>query len=392
MALQITEFGKGVQNEPLVLQALSDDVNCKAVRLSIGGGLPIIIPNNAVILEQNPEIGTSDAFRFEVASILRAYVKHTLPSLVTGGVFQIQHIYTLATFSELDENGAVLTNLLRPLSLNPLNLKREQNLIDFFVGDTGNPTKKLLSNAPNLQKIKRGDVFYVCTNRASYTIAPDNISDNLPKQQFVIQELDSDDNVTTTSTTNINPTNLILSAQATRKLNPFGLGIEMPTNPDVKGVLVFVRDIYTPFTVRSEIRRYNPIVECAPDSVKLVWINQYGVPEVTYFTANYSTRVTVDNRTSIAPEPVNATFLQGGLNRFKSEETREWTLLHAKTSPQQVKYLAEILRSNLTVLVHEGLNIKVVLTDTNLVDFDKFDSIDEVRFTFVEAKSTVFYD
>lgn len=382
MALTRTEFGEPILNLPRILQYVSDNVACVSVRLSIQttGAVEVFQFIN------EPEVGTSDTFRFEVNKPISNLLVNDFPELLTFSVGLLSGQYLDSTMyvfvaSELDVNGDVLgaSDVLQQTHY-PYNFFRGQLLADFNPDDSGSTDIKFLTNAPNLRKIKRGDFVWLYGNDASYTAGA-------TKQEWVFQSLDDDSNVLEELAFDyINPTQIGTTKKG-------GTGIAIPTPADVLGVtpssiLVFVRDKLTPFTVRSEIKRYNYVEYC--NEYKLFFLNQYNATESIYLTGNKQRQVENSKLTFEQIEPVNATYNQGGIKSYENRFNYSYTLNTGRLNPTEIKYVGEVLYSRKTALLVDGELIEVVLTDSSLRDFDQKDSIDNITFNFVEARSNKF--
>lgn len=382
MTLVRTEFGEPILNQSRILQYISDDVDCVNVRLSIQTTASVEVFR----FINDPEIGTSDTFRFEVNKPISNLLINDFPELLNysisllSGQFLDSTLYVFVA-TELDVNGDVIgaSDVLQQTHY-PYNFFGGQLLADFNPNDTGSTAVRFLTNAPNLRKINRGDFFWLYGNDASYT-------SGTPKQEWVFQSLDSNSDVLEELAFDyVNPTQIGTTKKG-------GTGIAVPTPADVMGVtpsslLVFVRDKATPFTVRSEIRRYNYFDLC--NYYRLFFLNQYNVVESVYLKGNKQRQIENNKSTYEQVEPVNATYNQGGIKSFANDFRYEWVLNTGRVTPQEVKYLAEILYSRKTAIVVDDKLVEVVLTDTTLRDFDEKDSIDNITFNFAEVRTNNF--
>ena len=379
MALITTEFGEPILNLPRILQYVSDDVACVNVRLSIQTAASVEVFQ----FINDPEVGTGDTFRFEVNKPISNLLVNDFPELITyatalsGSKFLDSVLYVFVA-TELDVNGDVLgaSNVLQQTHY-PYNFFRGQLLSEFNPNDTGSINTKFLTNAPNLRKIKRGDFVWLYGNDSSYTAGA-------TKQEWVVQELDVNDDVLTTVTTDyINPTQI-----GTTKKGGTGIPVEMNTDTAVKAVIVFVRDKLTPFTVRSEIKRYNVFVSC--NEYRLFFLNQYNTVENVYLTGNKQRQIENSKLTFEQIEPVNAAYNQGGIKSYENRFNYSYTLNTGRLNPTEIQYIGEVLYSRKTALLVDGELIEVILTDSSLRDFDQKDSIDNITFNFIEVRSNKF--
>ena len=379
MALITTEFGEPILNLPRILQYVSDDVACVNVRLSIQTAASVEVFQ----FINDPEVGTGDTFRFEVNKPISNLLVNDFPELITyatalsGSKFLDSVLYVFVA-TELDVNGDVLgaSNVLQQTHY-PYNFFRGQLLSEFNPNDTGSINTKFLTNAPNLRKIKRGDFVWLYGNDSSYTAGA-------TKQEWVVQELDvNDDVLTTVATDYINPTQI-----GTTKKGGTGIPVEMNTDTAVKAVIVFVRDKLTPFTVRSEIKRYNVFVSC--NEYRLFFLNQYNTVENVYLTGNKQRQIENSKLTFEQIEPVNAAYNQGGIKSYENRFNYSYTLNTGRLNPAEIQYIGEVLYSRKTALLVDGELIEVILTDSSLRDFDQKDSIDNITFNFIEVRSNKF--
>lgn len=376
MALTRTTFGQGVMNLQKIEQYVSDDTDCKTVRLEIqttGGSV-------LFSFENEPEIGTDDTFRFEVNTALASLFTADFPEIedfADADNNTHRFINPLITNArELDADGEQLSAGSDLSDFMPVNLFRGQNLNDFNPDNTGSTDRRFFTNAPNFRPIKRGDFFWLFSGVASYT------GQQLASlQEWVIQTLDADNDVIATTT--IDYSNARSTAFGVFGLT--GIPVQMPTSLTVVALNIFVRDKASPFTQRSEFKRYNVYEGC--NDVKLWFLNQYNVPELVYMKGNVQRQILNNPSRYEQFEPVNANYNQGGIKPFMNEFRYEFTLNTGRVKPVEVQYLAEMLYSNRIAIEYEGRLFEVVLQDTDLRDFDAKDSVDNITFNFIENRT-----
>lgn len=381
MALTRTIFGQAIMNLPRVVQYVSDDADCKTVRLQITttGGVVLFS------FENEPEIGTDDTFRFEINTVLASLFSVGFPEIqdfasASNNTHNTIPLHLLSA-TELDENGDALASDTSPvLNFTPVNLFRNQNVTVFNPNDTGSIQRRFYTNSPNFRPVKRGDFVWVFAGLADYT--GQNHDSN---QEWVIQTLDTDNNVVATTT--IDYENAYFSAGGL-DYGATGIPVQMPTSLTVVGFNVFVRDKASPFTQRSEFKRYNVYEGC--NDIKLWFLNQYNAPELVYMKGNVQRQILNSPSRAVSPEPVNADFNQGGIKPFSNTFRYEFTLNTGRVKPVEIKYLAEILYSQRVAIEYEGRLFEVVLQDTDLRDFDAKDSVDNITFNFIENRNNRF--
>ena len=382
MALTRTIFGEAVLNLPRIFQYVSDNPDCKSVRLTIqraSGGQPI------AIFENEPEIGTDDTFRFEVNNVLSSLYKTDFPEIKTFGdavnntKASIDVVVIFAI--ELDEDGNSLGGALvfTDTIFKPVNFFRGQLQSTFNPDNTGSISRRFLTNSPNLRPIKRGDFFWIFGGISSY----DGSGNTL--QEWVIQTIDEEGDVITTSTIDYeneyyNPLDL--------PYGNTGIPVQMPTDNNVKGINVFVRDKASPFTQRSQFKRWNAYEGC--NDIKLWFLNQYNVPELVYMKGNVQRQILNSPSRYEQFESVNADFNQGGIKPFANKFRYEFSLNTGRVKPVEIEYLAEILYSQRIAIEYDGRLFEVVLQDTDLRDFDAKDSVDNITFNFIENRENRF--
>jgi len=381
MALTTTVFGEPILNQQRIIQYVSDDSNCVSVRLSIQTlGL---IEKFAFI--NDPEVGTDDTFRFEVNKSISNLLVSEFPELLdlsaafTGSKFLSSTAFMFVAI-ELDANGSPLSLTSLTQTHYPYNFFRGQLLAEFNPDSSGSTAIKFLTNAPNLRRIKRGDFIWLYGNNASYDGSGD------PLQEWVLQALDSDNNVLEEVNFDyVNPTVI-----GTTKQGGVGFPINISNTQSTSvATVVFVRDKASPFTVRSEIKRYNEYTKDCGD-YRLFWLNQYNATESIYLSGNKQRQIENSKQTFTQSEPVNATYNQGGVKSYANNFRYSYTLNTGRATPEEIKYFSEILYSRKTALLVDGELIEVVLTDSDLRDFDEKDSVDNITFNFVETRQNTF--
>ena len=386
MALTTTVFGEPILNQQRIIQYVSDNSNCVSVILSIQTFAGV----EKFVFINDPEVGTDDTFRFEVNRPVSDLLVSEFPELLdlsaafTGNKFLSSTLYVFAA-TELDANGDTLSGAT-PIQQThyPYNFFRGQLLAEFNPDSSGSTAIKFLTNAPNLRRLKRGDFVWLYGNNASYDGSGD------PLQEWVIQALDSDNNVILQEEFDyINPT-VSETFSATKKEGGTGFPVFLPSgNALAVSTVVFVRDKASPFTVRSEIKRYNEYTKDCGD-YRLFWLNQYNATESIYLTGNKQRQIENSKQTFTQSEPVNATYNQGGVKSYANNFRYSYTLNTGRATPEEVKYFSEILYSRKTALLVDGVLIEVVLTDSDLRDFDEKDSVDNITFNFVENRQNTF--
>mgnify|MGYP003632976982 CR=1 FL=1 len=382
MATTRTDFGEPILNLQRIIQYVSDNVACKTIKLSIQTFSSV----EKFVFINEPEVGTTNTFRFEVNRPVSSLLISDFPELLnlatalSGSKFLSSDIYVFVS-SELDSNGNVLE--ATPFFFQthyPYNFFRGQLLANFNPDSSGSTAIKFLTNAPNLRRLKRGDFVWLYGNDASYGPT------NAPLQEWVIQDLDSGDNILATSTIDyVNKTQT-----GAIKAGGVGYPIEISSTETTSvSTLVFIRDKASPFTVRSEIKRFNEYTKDCGD-YRLFWLNQYNATESIYLTGNKQRQIENNKQTFTQSEPVNANYNEGGIKSYANNFRYSYTLNTGRATPQEIKYFSEILYSRKTALLVDGVLIEVVLTDSDLRDFDEKDSVDNITFNFTEARQNTF--
>lgn len=401
----INRIGKETINDRLIFEVTDTDPSTVFVSLALGylsypvGGTSsgVIFSPPAAEFLNDPEIGTTDTFRFEVnkatrnfteilfgnsESTLKRYPELLSYDFVTNSNTMISYPYAGVRIQELDVDKNIIstTNFIEDERANvyPLNLYRNESLSSYEMTDTGDSSKEFMTDAPIIQDIKRGDFVWVSVFKTSFEI----VFPYVAKQEIVFQELDASNSVTSTTTRLIQPE---LSDNGVRN-HPTCFQFEMSTDTNVVSFQVFVRDIAAPNTERSLTRRWNARDYC--DEIKLWWLNRFNAMELTYFEGNRATRIDNSRRTVETAEPINATFEQGGTHGFNNEIRRSWKCSIKRNTPEFIKYITGILYSKRTVIEENGELTEVICTDSNVNEFEKDESIQFLTFDFIESKTT----
>jgi len=386
MAIVTTVFGEPILNQQRIIQYVTDNTSCKSFKLSI----QTLAGVEKFVFINDPEVGTDDTFRFEVNRPVSDLLVDDFPELLdlsaalTGDKFLSSTLYVFAA-TELNANGDTLIGATPILQTHyPYNFFRGQLLAEFNPDSSGSTAIKFLTNAPNLRRIKRGDFIWLYGNNASYDGSDD------PLQEWVMQSLDSDNNVLEEVNFDyVNPT-VYSTFRGETKQGGVGFPINISNTESTSvATVVFVRDKASPFTVRSEIKRYNEYTKDCGD-YRLFWLNQYNATESIYLSGNKQRQIENSKQTFTQSEPVNATYNQGGVKSYANNFRYSYTLNTGRATPEEIKYFSEILYSRKTALLVDGELIEVVLTDSDLRDFDEKDSVDNITFNFVETRQNTF--
>ena len=148
MGLTLNNFGTTVVTEKYLIQAVSNNVNTKKVRLRAYDTSENLLTTKVF----KPDIGTTDEFSFEINSIIRDYYSFEFFDLSETNVFFNDFVWLFLVFDELDDDGTTLgapeitQYYAYNYTINILDLP-SFNLQDFNVGDTGSPTSRFLTNA-----------------------------------------------------------------------------------------------------------------------------------------------------------------------------------------------------------------------------------------------------
>ena len=401
----INRIGKETINDRLVFEVTGTDPSTVFVEVElfnqsanpypIGGTTGGSLETRAT-LRNDPEVGTTDTFRIEVNRAVRSFGEvlfgnaaadlKRFPELLTYDFLtnvntMISYPYAGVTVKELDANLSVVSSTTysadQRVNVYPLNLFRGETFTKFELGSSGDTSRDFLTDAPLIQDIKRGDFIWIWIFKTDFTGAPRD-----PLQEIVIQELDADNNVLTTTTADVNPELSDVSV----KNHPVGFQFQMSTDPNVVSFQAFVRDKAIPNTERSKTRRWNAKEYC--DEVKLWWQTRFNTFELTYFEGNRAKRLVNKRRTVERAEPINATYEEGGTNIFTNEFVRNWRASIKRGTPDYIEYLTGILYSKRLVIEENGELVEVVITNTNIEEFEKDESIQFLTFDFTESKRT----
>ena len=208
----VNRIGKETINDRLIVEVTNTDPSTVNVVLNIRNRDVNPYPLGGTTIDQvtrmqfknDPEIGTSDTFRFEVNKAVRSLTEilfetpsatyERFPELLTYDFLAntnmiISYPYAGAVVIELDSDGNQVGSAIEltgsdRINVYPLNLLRNEILNDFITDNNGNTSRRFMTNAPLIQNIKREDFVWIWIYRTS-----------LSSQEIVFQELDINNNV-----------------------------------------------------------------------------------------------------------------------------------------------------------------------------------------------------
>ena len=384
MAITVSTFGRNVINEKFILEAVTDNpTDVKFMRLEI----------NNFTLENEPEVGTNDTFRFELTAPLWVSISNTFPELLTydtaNNNTEIEGAWSNLTLTELEADGTTADTLNKAYYLKPFNFFRSQAFADFDCGDDGSSASKFLTNSPTTIRVKYDDFMWLFVDQADFTGSASN-------QEIVIQNVIEDGTVVNTDTYDIGGTAIsplyayLPNVVASGKPHPVGFQIKFTdylTN-DCDRILVFVRD-KSGATQRSEVKIFREYTGC--EYVKLWWLNQYNAPELTYMDGQEVREVSNEQKGYIASEPVNPTYLEGGRKVFANNVSKTHLLNTGNRTPKEIEYLSEMLYSRELAIEKDGVLTAVRITNSNIKNYNSKDSVFNLEITVEEIKDTIIY-
>lgn len=347
MALTFLTTGLDVSCERYEITATTDNPsNVAAVEMQIFvegfGSAPVNV------LEHVKNIGSSNQFTFEVNDVLRNFFERQLVALsATNTHYSIKNVLATLEFREVI-NNVVQTPFVRQF----LNLKNfaldvfesdkfvTQNGIDSYdCGDAGSATSKFLTSSPNKILVNDFRRMFLSVLKSSYT------GGTTPKQRYVIRTYGSNGLLFNTSYVNVDVTSRTQLGGSTAKYDISTLMLNMSSINNAKFITVRIEDILTPFTPRSEFKRFdNSNFDCSRiQGVVVHWINEFGVQESYTFSGDFMRTLRTDREYLKKTRPVNPQSTDVGSLSYSSSFNYEYTLYTARIDQATAQWLSKML-------------------------------------------------
>ena len=339
MALTLTQtIGSEVVTEKLVFRLVQ--------------GLPIQFPetqmelivndaSNTFILQHLPVLGTNDTFDFEVNSILKDYFSGEFLPLSGANQTAIDNALVFLVFSQVDAFGVVGTSAT-PITLTVKNITQDTfeiedfDLTDYDCGDAGNITSKLLTSSPSPLPIGDLTSIHVSCLTTSYT------GGVTPKQEWLIQTLLNGVFVSTVNEAVTVPDRGISGSITAAKFDISTYRFDFDSSTGIDEVRFYIRDIASPFTIRSETKTYKLRDDCEK-TMTLSWLNELGTQDSYTFAGNINRVGKYTDSTFKRVRPVNPLSTNVGDLVYKSSYNYEYDLFSDRIPEKHVEWLSKML-------------------------------------------------
>jgi len=338
MALTVTQTGSEVVTEKLVFTALQD------TPLSFPETEMELIVNdasNTFIFQHLPRLGTNDTFDFEVNSILKDYFSGEFLALTGANQTAIDNALVFVVFRQVDTSGAVGA-AATPITFTVKNITQDTfeiedfDLADYDCGDAGSATSKLLTSSPSPLPIGDLTSVHVSCLTTSYT------GGTTPKQEWFIQTLLNGVLVATTNEAVTVPDRGISGFVTPAKFDISTYRFDFDSSTGIDEVRFYIRDIASPFTIRSETKIYKLRDDCEK-TMTLSWLNELGAQDSYTFAGNINRVGKYTDSTFKRVRPVNPVSTDVGDLVYKSSYNYEYDLFSDRLPENNVEWLSKML-------------------------------------------------
>ncbi len=338
MALVITQIGNQISTEKLTFQAVSDDPLTTSVRMAI-----IFDPlglEEAHVLEHLPDFGTSDTFTFEVNSIIKDYFDFQFQPLEGVNTSVIENVIFGLGFNEVFDNvvqGASFRTGSVTYNMTQDTFEIEDfDLTDYDCGDSGSINSKLLTSAPNPLPIGDNTSLHISCLTSSYT-------GTTPKQEWVVETYLNNVLVTaTTEDVSVPQRGIDLTYLADGNYDIAVYRFDFNSAAGYDEVRVYIRDIASPFTVRSETRSYKLRKDCEK-AITLSWYNELGAQDSFTFAGNLTRVGKYKDSTYRKVRPVNPSSTDVGDLVYDSSYNYQYDIFSDRMPEKHVQWLSKVL-------------------------------------------------
>lgn len=339
MALTFTKLGSEISTEKLVIRALQDDpVTYASVRLTIR----INTASNLFVFEHLPILGTNDTFDFEINSIVKDYFDGNFLPLTGANQTVINNAIVDLRFQQVTPAGNFnpFEYIYPPLAIKNITQDtfeiEDFDLSDYDCGDSGTVQSKLLTSSPDPLPIGDLTSVHVSCLTTSYT------GGVTPKQEWFIQTLLNGVLVATTNEA-INVPDRGIPAQVTpAKFDISTYRFDFDSSTGIDEVRFYVRDIASPFTIRSETKVYKLRNDCEK-TMTLSWLNELGGQDTYTLAGNINRVGKYTDSTFKRVRPVNPVSTDVGELVYKSSYNYEYDLFSDRIPENHVEWLSKML-------------------------------------------------
>jgi hypothetical protein len=336
MAIIITTTGSEISTEKFVATATSDDpaVTSVILRVHIDG------VQTDHTLENLPDFGTTDTFSFEINSIIKDYFDFQFLALTGANQTTTQNVLVGIEFLEVigtAVGGASFRDFVVTKNMTQDTFEIEYfDLANYDCGDAGSATSKLLTSAPNPLPV--GDLTSVFTS--CLTTSYDG--GLLPKQEWVIETYLNGVLVVATTEAVTVPTRGISGYITDGKYDVSNYRFDFDSSTGIDEVRIYIRDIASPFTTRSETRSYK-LNDACERAITLSWYNELGAQDTFTFLGNINRVGKYTDSSFKKVRPVNPLSTNVGDLVYKSSYNYQYDIFSDRMPQKDVEWLSKIL-------------------------------------------------
>ena len=379
MALTLTNIGKRFISEKRILSAVSNDASCKFVKIEISSSL-----TSGVIFEatNQPEIGTTDTFLFEINSIIRELYTTEFMDLTASTSSGIAQPFPFVTglISELDEDGTVLSTVSIPTTTT-FNISRNIfqvnsfDIDDYYLGSTGTVTSKFATDSPSVLELVEGDSLFLGLNDFSGASASPSLD-----QRVVVESYDSAGSLTATDYVTLTSRGFQTAYYGLRN------GVRITMESGVAYKLVYIADVVGG-TIRSEVKRVNNI--CNARYVHLHWINEFGFQDAYYFKGEQIKSINTESRAYEQARPVNPSTADVGMSFYSNVYREKWILYTDSISQDTIGWLKGIYVNKNVAVEIDGNYFPAMLDSDSLIYYRDINGIYQIQIPIIFSNKTI---
>jgi hypothetical protein len=383
MALTFTQSGKAIVSRKRVYQAVSDRVNIARVRMNVitddGAGTVIYTATN------DPDIGTSDTFTFEInQTIFRQYFDTAWPDDTDATAQLLNFPFFRFSFIEIDDDGteqsAVIDaaadhcyNITQPIfSINDFDITQYE-----MTASEGNSSTKFMTSSPRTQVLYTDDYAYL-------SIARTDISGGTNDQELIVERYNSAGSLLGTDTVTLGVRNSGLAGSADEgRFQTVRVTVASATCY----ILCYVQDVASPNTVRSEVMRFNRETDCG--YVKLEWVNEFGAWDYYYFKGEQIKELRTATKTYEKPAPVNPTTEDYGRRVYDNIISEQWTLYTDTVSQSTIDWLSKMFYTKKIAVYQSGNRYPAILNSDKLVYYRDINGVYQISIPIIFSNNVL---
>ncbi len=381
MALTFSKLGKEIVSRKRVYQVVSDRVNIARVRMEVlsdDSGTPTIFTAT-----NDPDIGTSDTFTFEINYTLFRQLYDSAWPDDTDATAQLLNFPLLRfQFVEIDDDGTEQSavtdssfdfcyNITQPLfSINDFDITEyEMNAAN------GGVTTKFMTSSPRTQVLYTDDYAYLSIARVDF-------AGGSASQEVIIERYDSAGSLLGTDTVALDVRTHSLTTETA-----FFQTVRLTITSATDYILVYVQDVAGPNTQRSEIMRYNRETDCG--YIKLEWVNEFGAWDYYYFKGEQVKELSTQTKIYEKPTPINPTTEDFGQRVYDNVIQERWTLYTDTVSQSTIEWLSKMFYSKKVAVYQDGNRYPAILNSDKLVYYRDINGVYQISIPIIFSNNVL---